>query len=932
MARWQLVLACGLVCSLPVGAWGQAGGQAGACTVAAPDTTPTAPNIFNDQQEQDLADAMAEYFESDMRVAVPGPDDQLTRVGERLLAQLPPTAIHYRFRVYDSGEINGFSIGGGRVYISRKLIAAVRVEDDLAGVVAHEIGHIATHQTAIEMTRLLRRAGITQVGDRADIFAKVHLLMSTPTKSGDDKHDEKGELTADRVAVYAMVRAGYAPENFATFFDRATENKGRTGNWFTNAFGITKEDTQRYAQALKLIGTLPPGCKGQRAPNSEAFQAWTKSIVEERIADVMTGVTDEKTTKLDPPLRPAFWRLRFSPDGKMLLGQDDGSVVIVDRETGKMLSRIDAPDADGAQFTPDSKQVVFHDDNLRVERWDVATGKRVSVKEVVVFSGCSQTVLSPDGRTLTCVTVKDEPEALRVGIQIVDVESGKLIFENPKFYQPDARDFDGRLYRLAMSILEGNSIVSVAVAPDGHYMLLTAGLKMLAFDLEKQQPVQLEGKLKGLGQVRMSFVGPDQIAVVGDVNKNKLYALRILSFPDGKVMRESEIGDQQFAGTSKAGTLRVWPLKDYAAATYDTETNKVTAASKLSAIDAWGKYTLTEDSAGGFALFAEGEPKARSIAVDVGPLPPLNKGTFSRDGKFLAISLKNRAALWNLETGKQMLLIRPFQSAWMDDHDNLFGQFPKYVNMDPKELKFALAEGAPKSSELAKLDDDGWQYHDLELKYKPMGKDKGTGRHATLEVKKMDGQAVAWTRDFSAETPACWPSEDNRLVLAWDLSNDAVKGEVGAHPELQKEMDALKQRKKGLLIETVSPETGKALEEVVVPETDLTHGWNDVRRAMVSGDVVLARGEHENTAIYRLKDGSKVGEFFGRPVATDADLHLVAGVNRENEILLVDEQTGKELKRFTLNSPIRLARIAGTKDKTLMVLTADQVVHRIAVP
>jgi hypothetical protein len=67
-------------------------------------------------------------------------------------------------------------------------------------------------------------------------------------------------------------------------------------------------------------------------------------------------------------------------------------------------------------------------------------------------------------------------------------------------------------------------------------------------------------------------------------------------------------------------------------------------------------------------------------------------------------------------------------------------------------------------------------------------------------------------------------------------------------------------------------------------------------------------------------------------VATDADLHLVAGVNRENEILLVDEQTGKELKRFTLNSPIRLARIAGTKDKTLMVLTADQVVHRIAVP
>jgi WD40 repeat protein len=887
--------------------------------------------MFNDRQEQDLADALAEFFEHDMRIADPAADDQLTKIGERLLAQLPPTGIRYRFRVYDSGEINGFSIGGGRVYISRKLIAAVRSEDDLAGVVAHEIGHIATHQTAIEMTREFRRIGITQVGDRADIFAKVHQLMNTPSKA-DDKHDEKGELTADRVAVYAMVRAGYAPENFATFFDRASENRGKTGNWFTNAFGITKEDTQRYAQALKLIGTLPAGCKGQRAPNTEAFQTWTKSIVEERIKDVAAGLTEEKTTKLDPPLKPTFGRLRFSPDGKMLLGQDDGSIAVVDRESGKMIFRIDAPDADGAQFTPDSKQVVFHDENLRVERWDVATGQRASVKEVVVFSGCGQTVLSPDGRTLTCITLKDEYDALRVGVQIVDVESGKLVFESPKFYQPNAGDFDNRMYVLAMNILNGNSIVNVAVAPDGHYMLLTVADKRLAFDLQKQQPVQLEGKLKGVGQVRMSFIGPDQLAVVGDLKSNKMFALRIFSFPEGKLIRESEIGDQQFAGTSKAGTLRVWPLKDYAVATYDTETNKITAASKLNAIDAWGQYTVTEDSAGGFSLYSGTEPHPRRIAVDVGPLPPLNKGTFSRDGKYLTISLKNRAAVWNLETGKQVAVTRPFRSAWIDEHDSIFGQFPKYVNMDPKELKFTVDDGPLKSADLAKLDDDGWQYHDLELKYKPMGKDKSTSRHATLEVKKMEGQSVAWTRDFGAETPACWPAEDNRLVLAWDLSNDAVKGEVGAHPELQKELDALKQKKKGLLIETVSPETGKALEEVIVPETDLSHGWNDVRRAMVSGDVVLARGEHENTAIYRLKDGSKAGEFFGRPVATDADLHLLAAVNRENEILLVDEETGKELKRFTLSSPIRLARITGTKDKTLMVLTADQVVHRIAVP
>jgi len=58
----------------------------------------------------------------------------------------------------------------------------------------------------------------------------------------------------------------------------------------------------------------------------------------------------------------------------------------------------------------------------------------------------------------------------------------------------------------------------------------------------------------------------------------------------------------------------------------------------------------------------------------------------------------------------------------------------------------------------------------------------------------------------------------------------------------------------------------------------------------------------------------------------------VAAVNREDEVLLVDERSGKELKRFTLGSPVRLARIVAGKETLLLVLTADQVVHRLALP
>ena len=81
--------------------------------------------------------------------------------------------------------------------------------------------------------------------------------------------------------------------------------------------------------------------------------------------------------------------------------------------------------------------------------------------------------------------------------------------------------------------------------------------------------------------------------------------------------------------------------------------------------------------------------------------------------------------------------------------------------------------------------------------------------------------------------------------------------------------------------------------------------------------------------IYRIDGSGKVGEFFGIPVATDASTGIVAGVNRDNEVLLVDERTGKETRRLTPASPGRLASSVGSKEKTLLLLTADQVVHRV---
>ena len=170
------------------------------------------------------------------------------------------------------------------------------------------------------------------------------------------------------------------------------------------------------------------------------------------------------------------------------------------------------------------------------------------------------------------------------------------------------------------------------------------------------------------------------------------------------------------------------------------------------------------------------------------------------------------------------------------------------------------------------------------------------------------------------------------MVLAWDLSTDSAKFEIRSHPQLQQQVEMLKDRKKGLLLETVAPLTGAPLQQVIIPEADLSYGLRDERRAIVSGDLVLVHGERGNTVIYSLESGAKMGEFFGFPVASDATAGVIAAENREEEILFVDEHSGKELQRFTLGSPVRAARIVGNTEKTLLVMTADQVVHRLPLP
>jgi len=234
--------------------------------------------IFTDQQEIDLGDAMGDSLAREfVLIDDPALTAHLEDLGARLARYLPPNNLRFRFFLIDLPEVNAFSLSGGRIYVARKTVALTRSDDELAGVLAHEMGHIVTHQHSILMTQLLKRVlGVTQVGDRADIYDKFQRLLENEQRkpvhvSGEGEGDQ---YIADQVALFAMARAGFSPQAYIDLWDRFNVTHGKTGSWFTDLLGHTTSEEKRLRELLRSVSMMPAEC-ARIAPSSTAkFEAW----------------------------------------------------------------------------------------------------------------------------------------------------------------------------------------------------------------------------------------------------------------------------------------------------------------------------------------------------------------------------------------------------------------------------------------------------------------------------------------------------------------------------------------------------------------------------------------------------------------------------------------------------------------------------------
>lgn len=148
---------------------------------------------------------------------------RLEDIGQRLAGVCDRKEIDYHFKVLDDEEVNAVSLPGGFVYVNKGLIDKVASDDELACVLAHEVGHIVARHSIKKLQALMGYSILriltasipktADVGNAADIaFTEIILGYS-----------RQDELLADQLGTRYAKLAGYNPHAMITFLERLQE-------------------------------------------------------------------------------------------------------------------------------------------------------------------------------------------------------------------------------------------------------------------------------------------------------------------------------------------------------------------------------------------------------------------------------------------------------------------------------------------------------------------------------------------------------------------------------------------------------------------------------------------------------------------------------------------------------------------------------------
>jgi predicted Zn-dependent protease len=274
-------------------------------------------NFFSHDQDIQVGKESVAEIEKQVHVLKDAKVEQyVNTLGHRLVGFAPGNADYpWTFKVVNSQDINAFALPGGFIYVNRGVLEAADDEAQVAGVIAHEIGHVVmrhgTHQASQAMLAQMPLAILGGVlGQSGSLTAQLaEVGIGLGVNSLMLKNSRSAESQADQVGTYILYRAGYDPHAMAQFFEIIQKKYPQRTIEFFSDHPNPENRIEKVDALIPQLGPAQPG----RTDNPEFQLAKKETLALPAPPKAQPGAQPEAKA-LTPPPAPSSQLTKYRAD------------------------------------------------------------------------------------------------------------------------------------------------------------------------------------------------------------------------------------------------------------------------------------------------------------------------------------------------------------------------------------------------------------------------------------------------------------------------------------------------------------------------------------------------------------------------------------------------------------------------------------------